>query len=79
MADEKVEVAETPSKEEVEKAKAEIAEEVRYIFLKLVHDCCNNKSTPLYTNSCQFMLTIAIIHWMLGIFPGAWRRCRTRG
>ena len=32
MADEKVEVAEAPSKEEVEKAKAEIAEEVRFFF-----------------------------------------------
>jgi len=46
MADE---VAEAPSKEEVEKAKAEIAEEVRYIFLKLVHDCCNY---TIYTNCC---------------------------
>jgi len=51
MADEKVEVAEAPSKEEVEKAKAEIAEEVRYIFLKLVHDCCN-KRHALYTDYC---------------------------
>ena len=31
MVDEKVEVAEAPSKEEVEKAKAEIAEEVRFV------------------------------------------------
>ena len=54
--------------EEVEKAKAEIAEEVRHIFLKLVHELVLYKRHALILILTKFMLTIAIYLLNIGYF-----------